>query len=139
MQIDTSSKSEQRKFGIVMAVAITVLGLIRWGLHAWRGEAIGPPYYFFAVAAAFLVLGLAAPIVLRPVLYLWFQFALGVNWVMTRLLLSFVFLVMITPGRILIRLFGEDPLKRAWRANQDSFWETPEEPPQEFDRYKDQF
>lgn len=139
MQIDTSSKTEQRKFGIVMAVAITILGLIRWGLHTWRGEVMGPPYYFFAVAAVFLVLGLAVPFVLRPVLYLWLQFALGVNWVMTRLLLSFVFLVMITPGRVLIRLFGQDPLKRDWRANQESFWEIPEEAPKEFERYKDQF
>ncbi|HNR33458.1 MAG TPA: SxtJ family membrane protein, partial [Candidatus Hydrogenedentes bacterium] len=114
MHIDIRDKSEQRKFGVVMAVAVTALGLLRWGLHAWRGHAEGPPYYFLAVAAVFLLLGLATPFLLRPVLFLWLKLSLAVNWVMTRVLLSLVFFLMITPGRILIRLFGQDPLKREW-------------------------
>ncbi|MDQ1255673.1 MAG: hypothetical protein QG656_266, partial [Candidatus Hydrogenedentes bacterium] len=52
MDIDTSDKREQRKFGIVIAVGITVLGMIRWALHR-----DGLPWVFFAIAAVFLVLG----------------------------------------------------------------------------------
>lgn len=139
MEFDFKSKDEQRKFGIVMAVAIPVLGCIRTGLHWYRGEEVSFPVYFVAVGAIFLGLGLVAPKLLQPLLYVWIKFALALNWIMTRVMLSIVFYLMMTPGRLLIRIFGQDPLKRDWQADLDTFWETPEEAPREFDRYKDQF
>jgi len=134
MDVDISSKKEQRNFGIVMAVAITVIGLIRWGLH--RGE---PPMTFFYIALAFLFLGLAVPRVLQPVLYVWLKFSLALNWVMTRVLLTVAFFVMIVPTRVIIRLFADDPLKRAWDAEAPTYWEEPEEQPTEFRRYYNQY
>ena len=49
MDLNVSDKSEQRKFGIVMAAAIAILGLIRWALHGFEHL----PKWFFAVAALF--------------------------------------------------------------------------------------
>ena len=135
MNVDTSSKSEQRKFGIVMAVAISVLGLIRYALHGFEHF----PVYFFVVAAVFLVLGLAVPKVLQPVLVVWMKFALALNWVVMHLLLSITFYLMITPVRVLVSIFGDDPLKRDWQRDTDSFWEEPEEQPKEFERYRQMF
>ncbi len=134
MNIDTSSKKEQRNFGIVMAVAITVLGLIRWALHR---EA--PPMNFFYVAGTFLVLGLVVPRVLQPVLIVWLKFALLLNWIMTRVLLTVAFCGMIVPVRVFIHLFGKDPLKRQLDADASTYWEEPEEQPEEFERYLNQF
>ena len=134
MNVDTSDKKQQRNFGLVMAVAITVLGLIRWGLHRE-----GPPLAFFTVAGAFLVLGLVAPRVLRPVLVVWLKFALVLNWLMTRVLLTVAFFGMIVPTRAIMRVFGKDPLNRAWDADAPTYWEEPEEQPTEFDRYLNQF
>ncbi len=135
--VDTSSKSEQRKFGIVMAVAITVVGLVRWLFHGLDMEAL--PSYFFSVAAVFLVLGLVAPKLLQPVFWGWMKFALAVNWVMTRVFLTIAFLLLLTPFRLLIRLFSDDPLKRAWAAEGESYWEAPEDQPKNVDRYRDQY
>ena len=135
MNVDTSSKSEQRKFGIVMAVAITVLGLIRWAVHGFEHL----PLYFFAVAAAFLVLGLAMPIALKPIFIVWMKFAMVLNWLITRIFLTISFYLMITPVRFLVWLFSEDPLKRKWLPDADTYWEAPEEQPEEFERYRNQF
>lgn len=134
MDIDTTNKKEQRKFGLVMAGAFTVLALIRWALH--RGTI---PTGFLVIAAAFLVLGLVAPRVLRPVLFVWLKFALALNWFMTRVLLTTAFLGMIVPARILIRLFSTDPLKRAWDPEAPTYWEEPEDQPEELERYLNQF
>lgn len=135
IHIDTSDRTEQRKFGLVMAAAITVLGTIRWALHGFTEL----PVYWYGVAAVFLALGLVAPPVLKPVFVLWMKLAVVLNWIMTRLFLGFAFYAMITPVRLCIRLFGEDPLKRQWKAPGDSYWEEPEDQPQDLDRYRQQF
>jgi len=137
IDIDTSDRQEQRKFGIVMAVAIAVLGLIRWVLHGFDPE--GFPVYFFAVAAVFLVLGLVVPPALKPVFIAWIKLALVLNWIVTHVILSLAFYLMITPVRVIIKLFGEDPLKREWLPDAPTYWEEPEEQPEEFERYKNQF
>jgi hypothetical protein len=135
MNVDIGSKKEQRKFGLVMAVAITLLGLVRWWLHGY-GDL---PVYFFYAAAAFGALGLVAPPLLKPVFYLWIKFGLGMNWVMTRLILLIAFWLMIVPARVLIRLFGNDPLKREFLPGSQTYWEDAEEQPETIDRYFNQF
>lgn len=135
IHIDTSSRSEQRKFGLVMAAAIVVLGTLRWAFHGFAGF----PMYWYSVAAVFLVLGLVAPPVLKPVFVLWMKLAVVLNWIMTRVFLGFAFYVLITPTRVCLRLFGDDPLKRAWKAPGESYWEEPEEQPQDLERCRQQF
>jgi len=135
MDVDISDKKELRKFGLVMAVAILVLALIRWALHGFHAW----PWYFTYVAIAFAGLGLVAPRALQPVFWLWMKFALAINWVMTHLILTLAFFLLIVPTRIALRLFAGDPLKRAWDPEALSYWEEPEEQPEEFERYLNQF
>ena len=134
MNVDTSDRKQQRNFGVVMAVAISVLGLIRWASHRH-----GAPVGFFYVAAAFLISGIVAPRVLRPVLAAWLKFSLALNWVMTRVLLTVAFCVLIIPTRVILRLAGKDPLNRAWDPDAASYWEPAEEQPAELERYLNQF
>jgi len=139
-QIDTSDRTQQRNFGIVMAVAIPVLGLVRWGVHWWRsGEMPDFPVWFLVVGAAFLVVGVVAPPVLRPLLIAWLKLAEVLNWVITRVLLALAFFLLITPARLLVSLFSDDPLKREWDPEADTYWDEPDEQPEEFDRYLNQF
>ena len=135
MDLNVSDKSEQRKFGIVMAAAIAILGLVRWALHGFEDF----PKWFFAVAALFLVLGLVAPRVLKPVLFVWMKFALTLNWLLTRVILTLAFFLMFVPAAIIMRMTGKDPLKRAWNPEATTYWEDPEEQPAELERYFNQF
>ncbi len=135
MKLDNSSRTEQRKFGILMAVCIGLIGLYRW----WKHGFVELPTYFFAVAAVFLVLGLIAPPVLRPVLIVWMKFAEALNWVMTRILLTLAFVILIIPVRVIMKIVGHDPLNRAWDPTAATYWEEPEDQPKEFERYLDQF
>ncbi len=132
---DTSDKNEQRKFGIVMAVAIAVIGLIRWAIHHFQHL----PVWFFYVAAAFLIVGLVLPKALQPIFYLWMKFSLALNWLMTRVLLTVAYFLFILPARIALALARKDPLKQAWLPDAPTYWEEPEEQPAELDRYFNQF
>ena len=138
--IDITNRREQRKFGLTMAAAFFVITAIRWGILWLRtGDLPGPPIVLPAIGAAFLVLGLAVPVVLFPVFWAWIRFALALNWLVTRILLTIAFVFLITPMRALVSLFSSDPLKRAWRPDLETYWEEPEAQPDEFERYRDQF
>jgi len=137
LEIDTSDRNEQRKFGLVMGAAITVVGLIRWAFHGFATTDV--PVWFFAVAAVFAALGLVLPRALQPVFIAWIKLAIVLNWIMTRVFLSLAFYLMITPVRVCIALFGDDPLKRKWAGQDESYWEEPDEQPEDVRRYRQMF
>jgi hypothetical protein len=138
--IDYDSRREQRNFGLVMAVAITALMGIRWAHRYWKfADGALPSVWWPAVAGAFLLLALLYPRALKPLFYVWMQFAFALNWLITRILLSFVFLAMLAPGHLILVLARKDPLKRRWEPDALTYWDDPEDQPREFDRYKDQF
>lgn len=129
----TSDRRQQRKFGLVMAVAFGVLGLIRWWLKG------APPLWLFGIGVAFLVFGLFLPKALQPVFVVWLRFAEALNWVVTRALLTVAYYGLITPAGFIHRLVAADPLKRAWDSTTNSYWEEPDDQPEGIERYRDQF
>ncbi len=140
MEVDTKDRGEQRKFGLVMAAAFAVLTLVRWGIHRWFQGEWGPPsYWLLGIGAVFGVLGLVAPRSLQEVYWAWMKFALGINWVVTRVLLTVVFFLMIVPIRGLVAVFSEDPLKRELKPDAPTYWEDPEDQPNEPERYLNQY
>lgn len=130
----SSDSKELRNYGVVMAVALAVIG----ALLLWRGK----EHYlvFFAVAAAFLIAGLAAPAVLRPVYRAWMTLAGLMGWVMTRVILIAAFVVLLVPIGLLLRLCGKDILDVRFKTSgQDSYWkERDSEKPGQRD-YEKQF
>lgn len=140
IDIDTKDRGEQRKFGLVMAVAFGVLTLVRMGFHRWfQGEWGGPSYILLGIGAVFGVLGLIWPRSLQEVFWAWMKFALAINWVVTHVLLTLVFFLMIVPIRGLVKVFSDDPLKRELKADADTYWEEPEEQPDDPQRYLNQY
>lgn len=140
IEIDTKNRTEQRKFGLVMAAAFGVLTLVRWGIHRGVQGEWGPPsYWLLGIGAVFGVLGLVWPRSLQEIFWAWMKFALGVNWVVTRILLTIVFFVMIVPIRVLVAVFSEDPLKRELKPDAQTYWEEPEEQPDDPQRYLNQY
>ena len=136
MTPNTSDRIEQRNFGLVMAAAFCVLGLLRWAIHQFGAF----PVWFFVVGALFAVLGLLAPRVLRPVFVVWMKLADVLNWVMTRVFLTVAWYLIITPTGLIMHLRrGEDPLKRAWLPTPATYWEEAEELGEGVEGFKNQF
>jgi hypothetical protein len=116
MKMFKKTSIELRKFGLVMACAFTVFG----GLFLWRAKPVWP--YLFGLAAFFLVFGLLFPRVLAPIEWLWMKMAYYLGQVMTRVILSFTFYLIVTPIGLAMRIFGKDPLSRKFDGNADSYW-----------------
>lgn len=129
-----SDTKELRSYGIVMAVALGVIG----ALLLWRGK----EHYlaFFAAAAAFLLAGLAAPVALKPVYRAWMALAGLMGWVMTRVILIVAFVVLLTPIGLLLRLCGKDILDVKFKtAGQGSYWKERDSKDAEQRDYEKQF
>ena len=127
------SKAELRKFGLSVGAAFAVLGLISW----WRGHEL-PPRILWGVAASLMIPGLLAPSILAPVQRGWMRFATALGHFNSRIILSLLYYLVITPIGIVRRLFG-DPLDRSLKDDRPSHWIRREREPVDPVRYEQQF
>jgi len=111
-----SGKSDLRKFGITMAIVLVLLG----GVLLWREK--GYYFYFFIFAAAFIIPGLVVPVALKPVHTVWMTISVILGWIMTRVILSVLFYLVLTPTGWLAKLFGEHFLDLKIDNDASSYW-----------------
>ena len=111
-----SGKHQLRMFGLTVGGAFGLLG----ALSLWRGSAPYP--YLFVVSGALMGLGLVCPMVLRPVHRIWMAFALVLGWVMTRVILSVLFYVGLTPISIVAKLVGKRFLEIEMDKSKETYW-----------------
>ena len=129
-----SGKKELRKFGITMGAVFVVIGGLLW----WREKNYYS--YFFMLSAAFIFPALIIPSVLKPIHKFWMGLAVLMSWVMTRVILSILFYLGITPISFLARLFGKDFLGLKFNKNNtSSYWIPKERKKFERDSYEKQF
>ena len=110
------NRKELVKFGITMAVILGIIGLLL--LRKGRGSYA----YFLGAAIIFLGTGLAVPVVLKPVFYFWMTFARILGFFMTRVILSILFFVILTPVGLLARIFRKDFLDEKIDRGAASYW-----------------
>lgn len=111
-----SGKSDLRQFGITMGIVLILFG----GLFLWCDKDYY--IYLFIIAAAFIILGLAVPFVLKPIHKVWMTISIILGWIMTRVILSVLFYLVVTPTRCLARLFGKQFLDLKIDKNARSYW-----------------
>jgi hypothetical protein len=134
-----SRRRELRNFGLTMAAALAVLGLVA----LWRGRWFYP--VLLVPAALLALLGGVSPAVLSPVQRGWMALAAGLGWVMTRLVLAALFYLAFTPIGLLGRLMGHRFLGSGIDTRKESYWirrdrpVRPEEAGQEAMHYDRQF
>ena len=101
-------RNPERSFGISVGSVLIVLALILlWRRRITRAEVLG------GIGAVLLILGLAAPALLKYPSKYWWKFSLALGRVMARFWLSLLFLLVLTPVSFIWRLMGRDPLARS--------------------------
>ena len=77
--------------------------------------------YFFSIGLIFNGLGIIIPAALKPFYKIWMTFAIIIGWVMTRVILSVLFYLIISTIGIFARLVGKDFLNLKSKSNE-SYW-----------------
>ena len=111
-----SGKVELRKFGITLGIVFGLLG----GLFLWREKPYYP--YLFALSLFFLFFGLLFPTLLKPIHKVWMGLALILGSIMTRVILSVLFYLVITPLGLISKLSGKDFLDLKFDKSVSSYW-----------------
>jgi len=96
--LDTSSK-EIRKFGLVIAIALGVIGsfvYVKFGSF----DVVG---WLWGIGLLFLILGFILPSVLRPVYRMWMLIAYLIGGIVSRVILTVLFYVVLTHCYIIIQ------------------------------------
>lgn len=114
--------NRDRAFGYGVGTVLVLLA--SWLLLRQRQA---PAWWCGAIGALLLVLSWIAPAWLRIPSSLWWRLAHILGWINTRVLLSALFVLMLTPLGLVMRLAGWDPLRRHARAGTN--W-NPLSPPQ---------
>ncbi len=111
------TRKDLRKFGAIMAAGFAVIAAIAF----WREHA--PTWQVLAgISGFFLIFGLILPDVLRPIEFVWMKFAYILGTIMTFIIVTLTFFIVITPIGLLTRIAGKDLLSLKFNKNLPSYW-----------------
>ena len=108
-------KKDLRNLGLVFLVALAVIG----GIVLWKGGSSGP--YWIGAGVLFGLWGLVWPAGLKPVYRVWMTLAVILGYFVSRILLSVIYYLVVTPIGLIMRLIGKDLLDLKLK-DRDSYW-----------------
>lgn len=111
-----SSKGDVRKFAITVGLLLLLIS----GFLFWKERASFQPVLIIGIIL--LAGGVALPTIFKPIYWVWMAFAAILGWVMTRVILSVVFFLVVTPIGVISRMFGKQFLELRWDSSQDTYW-----------------
>ena len=112
-----NSTNDLKKFGLTLGAAFGILAGFLFWKHA------GSVTVFAGISVVFLLCAFVYPLVLKPVQKAWMTAALLMGWVMTRVILTALFYVAITPIGMILRLMGKDILDQNFDPKKQSYWQ----------------
>ena len=121
---DPLPRASARKNALL--VALVLAGLAAWNVHRHRlltAEALG------GLALALCLVALLSPSWTERFYRAWMRFGAALGYVNSRVLLSLVYYLVVTPFGVVLKLTGHDPLRRR-EPPQDSYW-VPREIPRQ--------
>ena len=110
-------RSGLRQFGITTGVIVAGLfgvffpWLLNLGFVLW-------PWVLCGILA---LMGLVAPMSLRPVYKVWMRFGLMMSRFTTPLIMGLVFFLVITPVALIFKILGKDPMRRKLAQDQTTY------------------
>jgi len=102
------SKKQLREFGMLIGLGFPIL--IGWIIPAIGG------HYFRAwtlwIGIPSLIIGVVKPWALFYPYKFWMAIGLALGWINSRIILGLVFLLVLQPIALVMRVFGYDPLRK---------------------------
>ena len=113
-----STQKELRKFGISVGVVLILIGFLFQVL--WENYNV---YVIVgSIGAVLLFNGILFPKILLPVHKAWMTLAIVLGYIMTRVILSILFYIVVTGIALLTKIFAKDFLDLKIDRNKDSYW-----------------
>ena len=115
--------SPSRKELRVFSLLLIGFGAIVAALLYRRLESQTPAAVALLVATFIGLLGLAAPMVVRPVYVAWMGLAFPIGWTVSHVMMLAAFFLVLTPIGLAMRLSGHDPMQRRLDRQARTYWQ----------------
>lgn len=110
-----SGEKELKEFGLLIGGILLAIALIA----LWKGK-VRP--WFFGVGGLLAGLGLFAPALLKPLQKLWMALGLTLGFFVSRIVLTLLFYLVVTPIGMITRAMGKDILDEKIDKSKASYW-----------------
>jgi len=119
-----------RRFGFIVGSVLLLLG----SFFLWRHRGAGWP--LISIGTVLVLAGGLAPLSLKWIYAPWMIIALALGWIVTRILLTIVFFLVVTPIGLAQRLLGKRVIEVDCKACVASYWQSRTVPPasEEYER-----
>jgi len=128
-----SNKGDLRKFSILIGFIFFIIGCFLF----FKEQASFK--YFFTIGITLFLTGITIPVVLKPIYWMWMVFATILGWFMTRLILSILYYIVITPIGLILKLFGKEILDLKISNHETSYWNLRDSSKEKIQDYEKQF
>ena len=109
MSLKNNTINQAKDTGLALVLIFLIVQYIR------------QPGWLVLCAMAVLVLTMVWPAVFRPLAKVWFGFSHFLGTVVSKIILSLVFFLIVTPMGLIRKAFGADPMKtRQWKKGDGS-------------------
>ena len=112
------SKKQLREFGFILGLGFPII--IGWLIPAITGHLFRS--WSLWVGCPALILGILKPSLLSYPFKVWMAIGLVLGWINSRLILGLVYLIILQPIAIFMKVFGYDPLRKK-KSDQTSYRE----------------
>ena len=113
------SKKQLRQFGFLLGFGFPII--VGWLIPAITGHVFRS--WSLWVGCPALILGILKPSLLFFPYKGWMALGIALGWINSKLILGLVYLIILLPIAIFMRIFGYDPLRKK-KSNQKSYREN---------------
>jgi hypothetical protein len=125
-----------RDLNILAALFIVLPGVIG-GFMLWKGS---PNGWIWITVGGVLGISRIIPPLFRAIYRIWISFSIILGYFVSRILLTIIFFIIITPMGLIMRIVGKDPMERKLDPNAATYWSPKEqEKDTSVERYEKQF
>lgn len=128
-----SEKSDLRKFGISVGIILMLIA----GFLFWKEKESFQ--ILLTIGVVLCIFGVAIPAVLKPIYWIWMILATILGWIMTRVILSLLFYVILTPIGLIARFLGKQFIELRWDKTYSTYWNYRNKDEFEKEKYAKQF
>lgn len=128
-----NSDAAVKKTGITVGVVLILISLLLWYLGKTSF------IYFSMAGGLFVILAFVAIPVLRPFHKLWMMLALAMGFVMSRVILTILFYLVLTPIGLIAKVVGKKFMPLGFDKSVSTYWEKRENPVKQQIDYERQF
>jgi hypothetical protein len=110
-------KKDLRQFGLTIGSVLLIIGAFLYYFEK------SSPFYFIIIGGALLLLAIVYPNVLKPLNKVWMGLAIVLGFVMSRIILTVLFYLVLTPIGLLAKIFGKKFMNLKYDESAETYWE----------------